>query len=519
MKKTININLGGLVFKIDDDAYERLNLYLEALKNKFHNVDERNEIIQDIEYRFAELFSANLNEKQEVVTLEMVTNAVNTMGAPEEIEDEELTISEDNYQTQSNSNQKIKKKLFRDPDNRVFAGVISGVSKYLGFSDAIWLRIAMVLIVIAGFGFPIFLYILMWVVTPYAKTATDKLQMTGSSVTLENIENQVKKNINTDEIKRTTAIITDKASDIAPIILKIIGIGLVLLFGFKLIALTFVLFGGGLLFSNFNTSYLNLLFDSNTSYYLGLVSLYFLLAIPLILAMYFGLKVFTKRKVNWILSLTIAFFLSTLAFIGIITSAYSITKGFTAEAEQTNFVALEDPTMDELNIEFPYEKLQDNFNINMNVNFGNASFKKSNINGFKVFPSKKEIHINAVSLNIVPNKTDSIFKLSKTVTSRGKSLEDAEEKLTHINNEFDYLMENTIAIPGKIVLTDETKWRMQLMNYKLEMPIGKRVYFGDNAKKVIQSVNFNGDYSRKELANNTWEMTKQGLKCVTCGEE
>lgn len=517
MKKTININLGGLVFKIDDDAYDRLNLYLETLKNKFHNQDERNEIIQDIEYRFAELFSADLSKTQEVVTLEMVTNAVNTMGAPEEIENEDFDVSEESFQESSFAKKKMPKKLFRDPDNRVFAGVISGVSKYLGLQDAIWLRIAMVLIVVAGFGFPFFIYILMWVVTPYAKTASDKLQMSGDSINLENIENQVKKNINTDEIRRTTAVITDKASEIAPILLKVIGLGLVLFFGFQLITATVALFGGGFFLSNFNSDYLNLLFDSNTSYFLGLTSLYAIIATPLILAIYLAIKIFTRGKVNWILSFLIAIFLMIIAFIGIGTSAYSVTKGFKSTAEQTNFVALEDPTVEELNIEFPYEKLKDN--LNMNISFENDDDNDFDIDGFKVFPGKKEVHLNVVSLEIVPNKTDSIFKLSKTITSRGRSQEDAEEKLTHITNEFEYLMDATIAIPRKIVLTDETKWRMQLMSYKLEMPIGKRIYFGDNAKKVIENVNFNGDYSRKELANNTWEMTKQGLKCVTCKED
>jgi phage shock protein PspC (stress-responsive transcriptional regulator) len=519
MKKTININLGGLVFKIDDDAYDRLNLYIETLKNKFHNIEERNEIIQDIEYRFAELFSEDLNKTQEVVTIKMVSNAVSTMGAPEEIEeDEDLNISENHFQETNSNNSKVAKKLFRDPDNRVFAGVISGVSKYLGLSDPVWLRIAMVLLFISVVGFPIILiYALMWIVTPYAKTASEKLQMSGDSINLENIENQVKKNINSEAIKRNTALISDKVSEIAPILLKVIGLGLILFFCFQLITATVALFGGGLLLSNFNSDYLNLLFDANSSYYLGLISLYALIATPLILAIYLAIKIFTKGKVNWILSFLIALFLMIIAFIGIGTSAYSVTKGFKAEAEQTNFVALENPTMNELNIEFPYEKFKDN--LNMNIQFGDDNDNDFDIDGFKVFPGKKEVHINAVSLEIVPNRTDTLFKLSKTVSSRGRSQEDAEEKLTHINNAFEYLMENTIAIPRKIILTDETKWRMQLIDYTLEMPIGKRVYFGEHAKKVIENVSFNGDYSRKYLANNTWEMTKQGLKCVTCEED
>ena len=54
------------------------------------------------------------------------------------------------------------------------------------------------------------------------------------------------------------------------------------------------------------------------------------------------------------------------------------------------------------------------------------------------------------------------------------------------------------------------------MQYKLEVPIGKKIYFGDNANLVVEDIEFNGDYSRKDLARNTWLMTRQGLKCITC---
>ncbi len=515
MKKTININLGGLVFQIDEDAFDRLSLYIETLKKRFHDIEERNEIIQDIEYRFAELFTEKFNKTKEVVSLEMVNSAIDTMGAPEEIEEEELFETENKtFDATNNRTFKSHKKLFRDPDNRVFAGVISGISQYLGINDAIWLRIIMVLSVFAGFGLPILIYILFWIVTPYARTASDKLQMQGDLINLDSIQNEVKKNINSDEIKRTTAVIADKASHVVPIILKVLGIILVLFFAFELLFLTIALFGGGFLFSSFNASYINLILNSGATYYIALISLYTLIATPLILAIYLGIMVFTKRKVNWVLSLTIALFLMILSFIGVSTSAYNVVKEFKVDAEQTNFVALENPSVEELNIEFPYEKLEDN--INMNINLGEGENNDFNISGFKLFPSKKEIHINTVELKISVNKSDSIFKLSKTAYSKGNSFEDAEENLTHITNNFENLMENTISIPRKLILENETKWRVQLLKYKLEIPIGKRVYFGDNAKKVVKQVIFNGDYSRSDLANNTWEMTKSGLKCVSC---
>ena len=174
MKKTININLGGLVFSIDEDAYDRLSRYIDALKLKFTNLEEQNEIIQDIEYRFAELFNANINKSNEVVNISMVNNAIATMGEPEEIEDEFENNENASYQNQGMSSENVIKKLFRDPDDKIFAGVISGISKYFGIKDPLWLRIFMVLIVFAGVGFPIGIYFLLWMLVPKAKTASDR---------------------------------------------------------------------------------------------------------------------------------------------------------------------------------------------------------------------------------------------------------------------------------------------------------------------------------------------------------
>jgi len=511
MKKTININLGGLVFQIDEDAFERLSIYLETLKKKFHNVEERTEIIQDIEYRFAELFNADFDTKKQVVSLEMVNSAIITMGEPEEIEeDEEVFVNNSTV-----SNPKINKKLFRDPDDQVFAGVISGVSKYFGIQDAIWLRIAMVLLTIASIGVPtVAIYILLWIVMPVARTSTEKLQMNGDSINIENIENQVKKNINSEEIKRTTAKIAHKASEIVPVFFKVLGIILILLFGFKLIAITIVFFGLGFLLSFSNPGYSALLIDSNYTYIFSILSLYFFIATPLVLAIYLAVKIYTKKKINWIVSLAIASLLFIFAGIGLATNVFSIGKNFKTTREQTNFVALENPTVDELNIEFPYEKLEDE--LNLNIQFGNNKNNDFKIRGLKLSKSKNEIYLNNVELDIRVAKSDTIFKLSKTIQSKGKNNEDAEEKLSHIVNEFENLTDNTISIPRLITLENETKWRDQKMIYKLYVPIGKRIYFGDHAKKVIDDVEFNGEFSKKDLANNTWEMTNQGLICITC---
>lgn len=517
MKKTININLGGLVFTIDEDAYDRLSRYIDALKQKFTNLEEQNEIIQDIEYRFAELFSANINKSNEVVNISMVNSAIAAMGEPEEIEDELENNENPSYQNQAGSSENVIKKLFRDPDDKIFAGVISGFAKYLGIKDPIWLRIFMVLVVFAGIGFPIGIYFLLWLLVPIAKTASDKLQMNGDPINLDNIEDQVRKNINTDEIKRSSVRITNKLGELLPLIVKIVVILLIVFFMFNLFGLVMVLFAGGFTFSIAKPEFINLFLDTNSTFYIAIISLFVLLSIPVLGAIYAAVKLLTRNKINWGLSISTFFLMAVLSVFGLLYSAYQVFGNFKQSAEQTNFVAIQDPTVDELEIIFPYTKLKEN--LNLSFNFGDNDEDDSfQIDGIEVLASQKKIKINLVDLNIRMLENDTIFKLSKTIYSKGKTVQEAEEKLEHITSDFDIVNEKAIAIPKMMVLENETKWRNQKLKYDLFVPIGKKIYFGENAKQVVNFVQISGDFSKKNLANNTWEMTKSGLKCLSCTE-
>lgn len=517
MKKTININLGGLVFSIDEDAYDRLSKYIEALKQKFTNAEEQNEIIQDIEYRFAELFNAGINKSNEVVNITMVNAAITTMGEPEEIEDELENNEKTSYQNQTNFSDFSSKKLFRDPDDKIFKGVISGLSKYFGIKDPLWLRILMVLVVLAGAGFPIGIYFLLWFLVPEAKTASDRLQMNGDPINLDNIEDQVKKNINTDEIKRTSVRIANKFGELLPLIIKIIAIGLIIFFMFNFLGLVIALFAGGFAFSMAKPEFINLLLDSHNTFYVAVISLFVLCSIPIIAAIGSAIKILTRKKINWALSITTFFLLAVLSIFGIIYSTYQVFGNFKQSAEQTNYVPLQNPTVDELEIIFPYTKLKED--MNLSFNFGqNNNDNEFEIDGIEVLAGEKKIKINQVMLDIKLLENDTIFKLSKTIYSKGKTVADAEEKLEHITNDFDMVNEKTIAIPKVMILENETKWRNQKVMYDLFVPVGKKIYFGENAKKVIDRVQIYGDYSKNDLANNTWEMTKNGLKCLSCAE-
>src|SRR5436190_23195169 len=89
MNKTVTVNLGGTVFHIDENAYEALIKYLNSIKANFSIEDGRDEIMQDIESRIAEMFRERLKDVGQVITLEDVNEVTALMGRPEQFEEEE----------------------------------------------------------------------------------------------------------------------------------------------------------------------------------------------------------------------------------------------------------------------------------------------------------------------------------------------------------------------------------------------------------------------------------------------
>lgn len=195
MKTTITINLGGIVFHIDDDAYEMLHTYLLAVEKQFVSEDERKEVMTDIEARLSELFTEILANKRDVIMKEDVSKVVEIMGEPEDFIDDETTEQSFNSakseSRKTNYSQKGTRKLYRDPDNRLLGGVCSGLGAYLNV-DSLIIRIVFILLAVPGMGSGIFIYLILWIAIPEAHTTAQKLEMRGEPITIENIKKAVR---------------------------------------------------------------------------------------------------------------------------------------------------------------------------------------------------------------------------------------------------------------------------------------------------------------------------------------
>lgn len=185
MKRTYTVNIGGQVFHIDEDAFQKLNDYLESIKSRFNSPDEIREIIEDVEVRIAEIFREHMAQAREVVTLEDVDFMIGIMGTPEDYGDGDSATQEEQPRSKSTSK---GKKLYRNPDNRILGGVCGGMAEYFGI-DALIVRI--IFLISISFG-GVFIYILLWAIIPEAITTAQKLEMKGEPINLKNIEKTIK---------------------------------------------------------------------------------------------------------------------------------------------------------------------------------------------------------------------------------------------------------------------------------------------------------------------------------------
>ena len=224
MKKNITINLCGRLFQIDEDAYELLQQYIESLRQSFGHEAGGEEIVNDIEARIAELFDELKANGTEAITIDHVKDIVTRIGKPEELAGEEDEAQNDHkeeghrYDSFQTAAQGIRdkfrartagKRLYRNPNDKMVAGVLSGIATYTG-TDATWWRIGFLLLVLGsnfflapilhlfhlGFYFHVNLafvlfYIVLAIVLPKAETPRQVLEMEGKDVTPQNLADVV----------------------------------------------------------------------------------------------------------------------------------------------------------------------------------------------------------------------------------------------------------------------------------------------------------------------------------------
>ncbi|MEP6615321.1 MAG: PspC domain-containing protein [Ginsengibacter sp.] len=124
----------------------------------------------------------------------------------------------------------VRKRLYRNPDSKIIAGVCSGIASY--FNINVWIPRIMFLIPFIsiffrwghfgplsfpnflGFSFSpgtVLIYIILWLVIPEASTTSEKLEMKGEKVDLNSIKNSVKEEMK--DVKQRVSVMGKEAKE------------------------------------------------------------------------------------------------------------------------------------------------------------------------------------------------------------------------------------------------------------------------------------------------------------------
>jgi phage shock protein PspC (stress-responsive transcriptional regulator) len=171
MDKTIKINLAGILFQIDEEAYQLLRDYLQAIHVRFKNIQGGNETVDDIEARIAEIFQSQKGLSG-IISKENVEAMIGLIGKPEDFEHVESTPETQTFGA-------YRRRLYRNRDDSIISGVCGGIGAYLNI-DPVWIRISFILFAVF-FGIGFFVYVALWIALPEAKSDGQKRELYGEN--------------------------------------------------------------------------------------------------------------------------------------------------------------------------------------------------------------------------------------------------------------------------------------------------------------------------------------------------
>ncbi|RMG77112.1 MAG: PspC domain-containing protein [Bacteroidetes bacterium] len=515
MKRTVNINLNGIVITIDEDAAKELNNYIDKVKEYYRNKEFGEEIVMDIEYRIAEIL---LQKKKNKASIDIsdVQQLINQLGNPEEFED--YDEQKEQYQTVESSS---IKRLFRDPDNKILCGVCSGLGHYFGI-DPFWIRLVWALaFFFYGSGF--LLYILLCIIIPQAKTTADKLEMRGEPVNFQNLKKTVEKefknvkntvNQQTEAFKNTSSqnplirffdkilhFVTDILTYAFKFLAKLISLFFIFIASVILIAIIAVFFGEVDINANHthlgDVEILSFIFDNTIDQWIFAVSASALIGIPLFILILLALKYLLQISFDVKKVILIAMIIWIAGFI---VTGYETVK-LIGEFDHTATVETE--------FELP-ELTSDTLHIALSEP---AGADKS----FRLLIQDEQIKVGSVKAEIIPSK-DTIVKIILVKKALGDTPSEAEKYAQRINYSFN-IQNNTLILSPFMTFNLEEKMRLQKLNVKIFVPETKIFYLHKDADEVIDQHQMADRFlftNSENLFNHYLQFKHNRLTCLDC---
>ncbi len=537
MNKTININLGGFFFHIDENAYQKLRRYLDAITKSLSDDSQgKNEIIADIEARISELLSERIIDARQVVNERDIDEVIAIMGQPEDYTETEEYYADNNHNYKRTTS---GKKLFRNSHHKFLGGVASGLSRYTGI-DTIWIRLIFILTAATtGFGFLV--YIILWILLPEAKTTAEKLQMEGEPVNIDSIEKKIR-----DELENLSTKLKDGAGELSDKItgadykklskqaksgfqdfldtigkilsalFKIFGkfIGALLIFvsGIVLISLLFALFSiSSLEISGIDNHLVNYPFffhDSIFPKWLLTIFGILVITIPFLALLILGLRILSPniKRLNTTTSLTLfGIWLASLLFVAFSGIEYTISKA-------KNGFKISNKTI-EFNIKNP---LRISFQNDNDIYYLHNLQRRNNAKEVYV-ADKKMKYSNNIKIDVEKSENNEAYVEIKK-ESEGRKKRNAINNAEKIKYKFK--IQNNRIVFNAFFLSDFNNIRKNEEVYiTVFIPEGTIIFFENSSKKFLYHIDNTEDIYDRNMSNHHFKMTSEGFECIDCQAE
>lgn len=515
MNKTIIININGIVFHIEEDAYEILRTYMTEVKRHFAYTPDSDEIVTDIENRLAEMFNERLTQQnKQVIVLSDVQEITAQMGKASDFE-----INEDG-EDPGTEKLRASKTLYKDTEDRMVAGVCAGLGHYFDI-EVKWVRLITLLLTLFS-GVAVIPYLVLWIVLPTARTRQEKMSMKGEPINLQSFKRNFDQEAESSRLYNTASYNApyqsvnnnDPIREILVFVGKGLKVVLKLLVGLIIVMacvalfglVVFLLFGLGFInhagFQEFPFNAISA--ESRSPIFF---SAFLILIIPLLALILFAIRVLINRKVVFRYG---AFAMLILWITGIGMGIYYGAKTvaeFSKEAKLEQVSSLE---------AFPILTLRLNRNLFLN---GEDSLK------YNIGPGEVSGRIIYGENNLaeemqrfdlfIERSDDDKLSLVKELSGRGRTFERALEAAQRIT--YNVVQKDSVIHFDKFLsLSGNGLYRGQKLDMHLKVPVNTKLIIDRRLNHHVRGHDL-WDCSEKGENSGTaseWIMTDQGLKCI-----
>jgi phage shock protein PspC (stress-responsive transcriptional regulator) len=533
MNKTISINISGIVFNIEEQAYDELRAYIENIRQNLTNEEECEEIINDIEMRIAELFQERLSPQKQVITMDDIAAIKSILGLPEQFNttDENVPPVQDNDKTEKSTDN--TRRLYRDMDQANLGGVCAGLGHYFELDPLIFRILFIVLFLLFGAG--VLLYLVLLLLIPEAKTTADKITMRGQPVNADSIKEfiaSIKNKVaetDTTKLKKTLNSAVENGVKTSKSIIAVFSkvIGFSFLIG-GLVLTTFILvllFGDTGLIPFLGPDHIpdfftlvDVVFPDQTFGFLIVPLILTVIILPIISIIGTGLRLIFDFKlklkaisITLIIIWTVAASILFIFAIGLgsdLKESTTVSETIVINADDNNSFSFDPDSINIVRSELDsiFTKLSEidsnnilNIEIADDDQFSNLLDMSEENSRFELVKTDEDfIYFGLIHIGIKSDFTQKDTKIEIIKKSRGSSKQDAVKNIENIQFE-PKIIGNKLILPPYLKVPRGNKIRGQEVDVIITLPYGKSVKFVKNEKRINKYIYTSNSYFVNDL--------------------